>query len=290
MSAEATLAVMEHAAGTDAEWRMLALLANAANPRGVVTGVSMQELAEKMDKSERGVAGVKSRLKASGQLVVLDEGGGRGRSATYWIKLPGLAGQTPQDAVQTPQPDSGQPEPLPPVPPIPTTTSSSSRKAKADEFHAHIADPVLAILTADSAELIDGLELLRQGKKVDSKLVTPVEMAIAASAIATFNRRFEWKRPDGEIAKGADYGLGANLKSVVMRIRDRPSWDAAKHVRLVEAAWKVRWWEQDGRSKRRPTPNVIYGSGAFENVVQDAQDLAAGSSPATIKKRRYTRG
>ncbi|HEV2790408.1 MAG TPA: hypothetical protein VGV69_03820, partial [Solirubrobacterales bacterium] len=138
---------------------------------------------------------------------------------------------------------------------------------------------------AQPDELVDGLELLRTGKKVDGKLVTPVEMAIAAAAIHAFNRCFEWKG-----RTESDYGLGANLKSVVMRIRDRPSWDAGKHVRLVESAWRVRWWEHNGSSERRPGPNVIYGGNAFENVVQDAGDEAAGESLDRIKKRRRTRG
>ena len=36
-------------------------------------------------------------MKASEQLVVIDEGGGRGRPAVYWINLPGLPGETPQN-------------------------------------------------------------------------------------------------------------------------------------------------------------------------------------------------
>lgn len=304
MSAEATLAVMEHAQGTDAEWRMLALMANEANAAGIVTGISMADLAKRMGKSDRGVAGVKGRLKASGQLVVLDEGGGRGHSAVYWIALPGLAGpeETPQIAVanpadrgaegdETPQPGSPKGDSLPPTPPIPRTTTSSSSAGKAtgkagkeSEFWATVGDLLEGVPTATDVAA-DALELLRTGKKVDGKLVTPTEMGIAAVAVATFNRCFEWKS-----RTGSDYGLGASLKSIVMRIRDRPSWNAAKHVRLVESAWRIRWWEANGRSDRRPGVNVIYGGNAFENVVQDAGDEAGGESPAKIKKRRYSRG
>jgi hypothetical protein len=296
---------MEHAQGTDAEWRMLALMANEANAAGIVVGISMADLARRMGKSDRGVAGVKGRLKASGQLVILDEGGGRGRSAVYWINLPGLAGpeETPQITVESPQPQTGNgtdtPQPgspkadsLPPTPPIPSTTSSSSaaepattKAGRERDFLAGIVGHVNADIEAEAGIIEDGLELLRTGKKVDSKLVTPTEMAIAAAAVAAFNRCFEWQG-----RKGSDYGLGANLKSIVMRVRDRPSWDASKHVRLVESAWRVRWWENNGSSDRRPGLNVIYGGNAFENVVQDARDEAGGESPAKIKKRRYTRG
>jgi hypothetical protein len=300
VSAEATLAVMEHATGTDSEWRMLAVMANAANHHGIVMNLGAAELAERCGKTERGAGQILARLRKSGQLVTLQQGGGRGVTNIYWINLPGLPRpETPNQVVIPPSPnpepsgdspsaDSGKDDPLPPTPPIPSTTTSSSSSAgsKQQEFARLLAaldefDPTANPL-AD--EITDGMELLRTGKKVDGKLVTPAEMAIAAAAVHAFNRCFEWKG-----RKEADYGLGANLKSIVMRARDRPSWDAGKHVRLVESAWRIRWWEANGSSSRRPTPNVIYGGNAFENVVQDAGAEAGGEKPAQIKKRR-TRG
>lgn len=299
MSAEATVAVMEHgeaATSTPAEWQMLMLLANEANARGVVSEVSMVELARRMGKSERGVAGVKKGLKASGTLVILEEGGGRGRCGVYWVKLPGLAGpeETPQKPVETPQPGTPK-EPETPQPASPngeggsisssTTSSSSGKDAKKIEFIRLVTGFVDPDVDAEGEVMQDGFGLLATGKKVGGKLVTPAEMAIAAASIATFNRCFEWKGK-----KGSDYGLGANLVSIVERARDRPSWNPDKHVRLVESAWRVRWWEQNGRNDRRPHPNVIYGARSFDNVVQDAGDEAAGEKIAQIRKRRYTRG
>lgn len=298
MSAEATLAVMEHATGTDAEWRMLALLANEANRDGVVTDVSMAELAERMGKTERGVGGVKKGLKKSEQLVVLDAGGGRGRRASYWINLPGLAGpqETPKDRVETPSKQTGNEGDTPPpasgngegrsIGSSLTTSSSSSKDAKQKDFIVATTGFLDPDVDAEGEVLADGLAFLAEGRKVGNpgKLVTAIEMAIAAAAIATFNRCFEWKGK-----KVSDYGLGANLTSIVERARQRPSWSVDKHVRLVESAWRVRWWEQNGSNDRRPHPNVIYGGKSFDNVVQDAGDEAAGQSPAAIKKRRYTR-
>ena len=55
MSAEATIAVMEHANGTDAEWRLLAILANSADHEGVVS-MSREELADKVHKTEKSVS------------------------------------------------------------------------------------------------------------------------------------------------------------------------------------------------------------------------------------------
>lgn len=121
--------------------------------------------------------------------------------------------------------------------------------------------------------LRDVNDLLRQKRKVGSKQVSEQEMMIAARAVAEFNRQL-----------GSDYGLGAHLTAIVGRIRDRPSWDAAKHERLVQSAFRVRWWEKSG-SGRRPTPNVIYSERSFESVVQDAADEAAGRT-AEIRKRR----
>lgn len=313
MSVEATMAVMEHATGTDAEWRMLMLLAGDANARGVVTGFSMATLAKRMDKSERGVAGVKGRLKKSGQLVVLDEGGGRGRPAVYWIKLPGLDGpETPQEAVESRQPDSGKdgdtPQPDAPngTPPLSIGEQqevgggrSSARagrppgmKAAAwQEFWLAIGGQLDPDLDADPLEpdaemVVDGLELLRQGRKVDGKVVTAHEMALAAVALATFNRCFEWQGKSG-----SSFGLGSALIEIVMRIRDRPSWDAAAHVRLVESAWRVRWWEKKAGG-RRPSPPVIWSPKSFDQVVQDAADekKARDEGKPQAAGRRYTRG
>lgn len=299
MSAEATLAVMEHAKGTDGEWRMLAVMANAANPYGIVMGVGAAELAERCGKTERGVGQMLANLRKSEQLVVLHQGGGRGRTNIYWINLPGLPApsQTPNEDVltQAPNPETNGDTPVPDAgngkgPPISSKTTTSSRGGKAgkeeDFLVALFGDPGGVPEDAVDAETVaDAIALLGQGKKVDGKVVTPAEMAIAAAAVGAFNRCFEW---NGKL--GADYGLGANLTSIVMRARDRPSWEACKHVRLVESAWRVRWWEQNGRSNRRPHPNVIYGAKSFENVVQDAAYEAGGESPTAIKKRRYTRG
>lgn len=139
----------------------------------------------------------------------------------------------------------------------PTTTSSSSSE-----------EPKLT-----TEELADVADLLKQKRKVGGKIVTEREMLIAAHALSEFNAQL-----------GSSYGLGGALTAIVGRIRDRPRWDAEKHRRLVQSAFRIRWWERTGQ-KRRPSPNVIYGGG-FENVVQDAADEAAGRTEA-IERRRY---
>lgn len=104
----------------------------------------------------------------------------------------------------------------------------------------------------------DGQTFLRQKRKVAGRLVTEAEMAIAAAALAEFNRQLESR-----------FELGPHLAEIVGRVRDHPSWDTAAHVRLVQSAFRVRWWERRG-DRRRPKPGVVWGPRAFTNVVDDA--------------------
>jgi len=131
--------------------------------------------------------------------------------------------------------------------------------------------------------LTDAVELLKRKVRVDGHLASPVEVARAAAALAEFNRQ-----------SGSDFGLGAHLKSIVMRIRERPSYTAAAHVRLVQSAWRIKWWEKQAKKRRgRTTPAVVYGNErCFENVVQDAVDEKAGREPETCRPggaRRFER-
>lgn len=297
MSAEATAAVLKHAEGTDAEWRMLAILADAANPDGIVAGLSMDDLAERVGKTVKGAGQVKRRLIDSGQLVILDPGGGRGRSAVYWIRLPGLeppegtrpvvvyriAGPdgTLKDSMEPPSDDDRKPPP----PGDPKTggsstgtTDTSTSKAEA-EFIEELRD-----VEVPDEMIAEGKALLRERRKVGnpSRAVTPAEMARAAAGLATFNRCFEW---DGKT--GADFGLGSNLSMIVLRVRDRLVWDPAKHVRLVESAWRIKWWERQGGARRRPEPPVVYSPKAFDKVAQDAKEEKEGGTKKVLRK--YTR-
>jgi len=123
----------------------------------------------------------------------------------------------------------------------------------------------------------DGYELLRRKTKVDGRLVTREEMAIVIDVIAEFNAQ-----------SGSGFGVGAHVKPIVGRIRERASMPADQHVRLVQSAWRIKWWERSGRG-RRPTPAVIYGNaGVFEQVIQDAVDERAGRA-AQAPAKRFTR-
>lgn len=121
----------------------------------------------------------------------------------------------------------------------------------------------------------DARGLLAQRRRVDGRVVTDDEMTRAVVALAEFNRQ-----------AAADFGIGSALVPLVMRIRERPSYDAAAHVRLVQSAWRLKWWKRNGRG-RRPTPHVIYGNAnVFEAVVQDAADEKKGNPIEDTPERR----
>jgi hypothetical protein len=129
----------------------------------------------------------------------------------------------------------------------------------------------------------DARQLLAQKRRVDSRVVTAGEMVRAAAAVAAFNAQ-----------SGSEFGLGAHLTPVVMRIRERPSWDAAKFVRLVESAWRLRWWEKQRNPRGgRVGVQVVFGNErVFEQVAQDAADEAAGKpldTSAPTAAKRFTR-
>lgn len=282
MSAEAVLAVRKHASGSDAQRRLLEVLADWANPRGIAYDIRAEDLAAAMGKKKGGISGVKVGLKDSGQLVVVEEETKR-HGATYLIALPGLS--TPEEA-------EVEPEPIDP-PKRPEKIQAKVWREFWEAAYPYFPEKIEAVggepLDPRQMVALDAMELLGQKRKVDKKLVTTRELALAAVCLITFNREFEWKDPQtGEVSKESDYGLGANLTEIVMRVRDRPSWDADAWVRLVQSAWRIRWWEKRAGA-RRPTPSVIWSPKSFEQVVQDA--IAESKSKKGTQKggRRFTR-
>lgn len=167
---------------------------------------------------------------------------------------------------ETEPPEKGAPSEA--VEPKEVQSVNQSARARQTEFAEDLRDAEVP-----DQLLADGKALLREGRKVDGKIVTGREMAVAVAGLAEFNRQLE-----------RDFGVGANLTSIVMRARDRPSWAPADHVRLVALACEDPWWERKNKN-RRPTPNVIWGDRSFENVVQDAADRKAGKGPKRYRGR-----
>lgn len=205
-------------------------------------------------------------------LAVLEERGLIRRCAQYElgsrladrIELAVTADSVPANLAATLSPANGQSIPAKSATGQSGRTLHSSSTSKPIDSSLEVKEEVPgqsgrnAELTGEMRADVD--ELLRRRHKVNGQVVSEGEMLIAAAALDEFNRQI-----------GSDFGLGANLRSITMRIRERPSWDAAKHVRLVQSACRLRWWEHKG-GRRRATPAVIYGERAFENVVQDARD------------------
>lgn len=165
--------------------------------------------------------------------------------------------------------------PEPSEEPSDRTSSFSDRARELAGDLSGLAPPEMA---ADANSLLVGKA------RVDGRVVTAREIAVAAAALAEFNRQ-----------AGSDYGLGAHLTPLVMRSRERPSWDAATFVRLVQSAFRIRWWERrrrgDAGGPRRVTPQVVFGNPrCFENVVQDAVDEKAGrGAEVELRRGRFVR-
>jgi hypothetical protein len=129
--------------------------------------------------------------------------------------------------------------------------------------------PIDPDVLADATSFLRG----RARKKVAQRVVTEEEMRKAAAALTAY-RQASGRRPS----------LGPWLTKLVSRVRDYPSWTEWDFVRVVESAWRLRWWEK--RSGRPPTPAVIFGNErCFERIVQDFHAEAAGEK----KGRRYGR-
>jgi hypothetical protein len=277
MSLEAVTAVLAGAEGTDAGWRLLMLLAFDANAEGLVAETSIPGYAKGMGRKAGGVAGVKAALIKSGQLIVVTEQKD-GKRGTYRLALPGLG-----EAAVEEQPVD--PSLLPPTSDRPKGVKAETWKEFWTAAYPYIPEPDTIPADDPRREVAaDAMDLLAQKRKVNGRLVTPRELALAAAGLITFNRDFEF-----EGVKGSDYGLGANLTEIVMRVRDRPSWDAATWVRLVESAWRLRWWEKRAGT-RRPTPSVIWSPKAFEQVVQDATAEKQQNQSKPAGRRHFTRG
>lgn len=283
MSFEAFNAALGNREGTDAQWRLLVLLSLDANPEGLVAEVSIPAYADRMNRGASGVAGVKAALIKAGLLVVVTEQKD-GKRGTYRLALAGLGTAAAEE--------EPAPELLPPTGHRPKGVKAETWKAFWTAAYPFMPEPDTIPPEDPRREVAaDAMNLLAEKRKVDSRLVTPRELALAAVCLITFNRDFEWKDPaTGKLHKEADYGLGANLTEVVMRVRDRPSWDAGVWVRLVESAWRIRWWEKKAGG-RRPTPSVIWSPKSFEQVVQDAKaEKESAAADQGSSRRHFTRG
>lgn len=268
MSARATAWAWEQDVPAS-EKLLLVALADECRQDGVVLHLVQADLAAKVGAGERTVRTNLGKLVERGMVLRAPQFEGRQRTADR-IELAIDPVEEPADLAASGEDGRA---------PLPSTTTKdgegggSARPDSPGAALAAVAEFVPVTMLDDAAEL------LRQKRKVDGRLVTPEEMARAAAAVAAVNR-----------VSGSEFALGGHFRAIVMRVRDHPSWDAAKHVRLVESAWRLKWWERNGRG-RRPTPAVVYGNErVFEQVVQDAVQEKRGETPDGPKPRkRFTR-
>lgn len=270
--------VMRHSEATLGARLVLFVLAEHAHDDGSESYPSVETLAERTRMSRRAVQSALRRLEADGG-VLRDGLGPKGQ--TKWIVVMGGADSSPRedDEGRSSRHEGGEAaSPEPSNNPNEPSSSSTARGRRSGDGDT--------LKTADWHENTstearrDAEAIWRTRRKVEGHMVTAGEIVIAAAALAEFN-----------VQSGSEFGVGAHLVPLVMRIRERPAYDADAHVRLVQSAWRLKWWERGGRG-RRPTPAVIYGNSAvFEQVVQDAVDERKGRKiegpPAPAK--RFTR-
>jgi hypothetical protein len=289
VSVQAITWAYEQDAGSSMAQFLLVTLANSASEQGV-SFLGRKALAERCHCSPKCVTDNIAKLDNAGLLTRVQRRRRNGSRTSDWVVLAPLAedrgGMTDAPADDYPEEivalarvghlESGErglgelegrgqvnvrggPEPL--VEPSDNQPPSSDQSAS-EAIYLDVPDEMRS----------DAEALLRGKRKVNGRLVTPREMGIAASALAEHNRQAK-----------ADYGIGPWLTPIVMHIRERPSADAGVHVRLVQSAWRMKWWERNG-SRRRPQPTVIYGDRSFERTWQDARDEAEGR-PIVIERR-----
>jgi hypothetical protein len=221
--------------------------------------VTRRELADRAGVTPKALSDYLPQLQAAGLLVVTRRRNERGGDipSIYSLVEPGSA----MGATLAGDPRAGDPT---------SSSSTHNGREEEDEKGGHAERVLPPDIEADV------VALLKAKRRVDGKLVTEDEMRKAAAALVAFNTA----------QGGADHGLGANLVKLVGRIRERPAWEAAKWVRLVESAWRLRWWEKTG-SGRRPTPAVVFGNAnVLEQVAMDAAAEAAGQPIADTPERR----
>ena len=116
-------------------------------------------------------------------------------------------------------------------------------------------------------DLLEDARVFLKGRKTaGGRLVSQEEMHLAAAVLTSY-RRASGRRPS----------LGPWLSKIIARRRDYPSFTEADFVRVVESAWRLRWWERRGRRDQPPTPAVIFGNErCFERIVADAELEQAG--------------
>jgi hypothetical protein len=282
VSVEAAKAVWDHSAAEGTPLVVMLALANRADEWGYVWW-SVDTIAAKARLKRRAGQYNLRKLEGMGELEVVIEGqdrGGRHYTTLRRITLLSDNADARADAIR--RFGKGAPDGR-------KGASGGRERAQAvvgkgaphGRETAHTYAPDTSVETEgekqqelgdDDTELEEeARRLLHERKKVGAKVVTDEEMECVRAAVEEFN------------AQGSfEYGLSAHLDYIVRRVRERPKWDSDTHRRLVQSAFRIRWWEQQQRGDRprRPSPKVVYGNpGCFEQVVQDAVDERKGHLP-----------
>lgn len=254
---------------------VLLAMADHGDDDGTRIFPSVDYLSWKVGISRRQVQRIVSGLREKGALIVVREAT-RYEPTHYRMELDALPAKpkyepknrddvdvTPADSRGDKSPPSGVTDPAArgDVQMSPEPSGEPSEKPSTSNRRARERSDPWAFSTEEMHEV--GEMLLVQKRKVGGRLVTADEMGIAASGLSEFNRQL-----------GSSYQLGPWFTEIVMRERDVPQYDSAAHVRLVQSAFRLRWWERRGDT-RRPKPGVVWGPKSFGEAIEQATHEAS---------------
>lgn len=104
---------------------------------------------------------------------------------------------------------------------------------------------------------------------VSAKKVSPAEHDLCDAILAAFNE-----------ATGKSFAGVEWRKKIILRIREHPELEAARHAEIIALQVEHPWWTGD------PTPSVIYGNGA---TFDRALNKVRGGPPVDDGMDRFTK-
>ena len=268
---------------------VLLALADNAHDDGAGAYPSVETLARKAGLSKRAT---QYALRSLEEVGAIEEVGKSRYGTTEWCVVMGGAPFAPPalgtaKGVQNGDGGGARTGPLgvqalAPEPSVGTAENLSPSSARESELFDGETTMVMGNEAATNAPLMqsplhfDAITLHRQGTKVDGRKVTADEMSKAVDALDEFNAQAD-----------KSLSLGPHLTPIVGRVREVPAMTGGEHRKLVQSAFRIKWWEKGKAGSKRPlTPAVIYGSSkCFANIMSDQEEESQG----TTRRGRFDR-
>jgi hypothetical protein len=272
VSVEAYNAVWKYFEGTQRQRVTMLALANRADEHGIAWS-GIKELMRKTRMKRATIFEVLREIEKTGQLAILEGGGGRGKPSLRWLKLPGLDGDVSEaeqrmrkgPRARTRHENKGSEDPDRKGPNIRTDakskgseSSDQARKQRVRGSGQKGSEHSDSVSIGDTSR--DTSTQTSARPRVNRKPVTDSEHSTATAIIEAFNQ-----------AARTTYTVGAHLTPIVGRIREHAGLSAEAHRAIIAATFRSPWWSG------HPGPEVIYGSAAqFERCMQASNGDAPG--------------